>query len=42
MLVVLDRTDGVYTAGETVRGHVLITLTQDIRVVGNLFIISLL
>jgi len=35
MFVVLDRSDGVYTAGETVRGHVNIVLTQEVPVIGQ-------
>jgi len=35
MLVLLDRDDGRYTAGDTVRGRVHIVLTQDVSVKGQ-------
>ena len=34
MMVLLEREDGRYTAGETVRGRVHIILTQDISIKG--------
>ena len=34
MMVLLEREDGKYTAGETVRGRVHIILTQDVSVKG--------
>jgi len=34
MMVLLERDDGRYTAGETVRGRVHIVLTQDVAVKG--------
>jgi len=34
MMVLLEREDGTYTAGETVRGRVHIILTQDVSVKG--------
>ena len=36
MLVLLERDDGRYSAGETVRGRVHIVLTQDVNVTGQL------
>jgi len=35
MMVLLDRDDGQYSAGETVRGRVHIILTQDVSVKGR-------
>jgi len=34
MMVLLEREDGKYSAGETVRGRVHIILTQDVNVTG--------
>jgi len=35
MMVLLEREDGRYTAGDTVRGRVHIMLTQDVNVKGQ-------
>ena len=35
MMVLLEREDGKYMAGETVRGRVHIILTQDINIKGS-------
>jgi len=35
MMVLLEREDGKYTAGERVRGRVHIILTQDINIKGQ-------
>ena len=35
MTITLDNDNCTYTAGDTIKGHVLITLTQDVAVKGQ-------